>query len=253
LLTELEAAAPPTYNRYIEPFFGSGCLFFKLMPKQAVLGDLNPNLIGFYRQIRRFPAHIRASAIRFRRRTEDYYRLRSAIVGEPCAKRRAALFFYLNRFCFNGIYRTNRKGHFNVPMGSRTGSFPNADATQAAATHLRRAQLICGDFELTIRQTQPGDFVYLDPPYAYQSHRDRGEYGAGSFSVTDLKRLEECLDSIDRIGAKFLLSYVECPEVRVIERRYNTRIVKVNRCISVHAEGRALVKEVLVSNYLPCK
>lgn len=249
LISELELSVPNSFDRYVEPFFGSGCLFFKLMPKKAVLGDLNEDLMSFYRQIRRFPEDVRASAIRFRRGKEDYYRLRSAILAEPNAKKRAALFFYLNRFCFNGIYRTNRKGHFNVPMGSRTGTFPSIDVTKMAAAQLKRAKLVCGDFVHTMNLVEKGDFVYLDPPYAYQNHRNRGEYGEGSFSINDLARLEVALAAIDRIGAKFLLSYAECPEIQKIQSLYKTRTVQVNRCISVQAEGRRLVNEVLVSNY----
>lgn len=249
LIGQLEAMSPNSYNRYIEPFFGSGVLYFRLRPSVAVLGDINNDLINFYRFMRSSPRLVWNSAIRIGRTKEHYYRKRTTFAHELEPLKRAILFFYLNRLCFNGIYRTNKHGEFNVPFGSRTGQFPSLKDSIIAADALKGAQLTCGDFVATASQATTNDFVYLDPPYAHMSRRNRGEYGAGSFSSNDLERLSKCLSMIDSANARFLLSYADCPEIRFIGKKYHLKSILVQRSISVYPEGRVPVKEVLISNY----
>ena len=178
LLSELARAVPLEFSTYIEPFAGSACLFFHLQPKRAILGDINPELIGFYRATRKHPHEVLRSAIR-RRRTAARVRY----IAERDATSRASLFLFLKHFCFNGIFRTNSKGNFNVPFGTRTGAFPSFEEFHNAANLLKRVTLLCSDFEHVLHRAKEGDFAYLDPPYVYRTRKDRGEYAKGASSA----------------------------------------------------------------------
>jgi DNA adenine methylase len=149
LLSHLCEADPRQFGTYYEPFFGSGCLFFALKPNIAVLGDINPALISFYSEVRLKAAEVWSSAIRYRRDSDSYYALRRRFLAEVQPTRRAAMFLYLNRFCFNAIFRTNRKNEFNVPFGTRSGSFPRRKDFAAAGFLLRSATLMCRSYPKT--------------------------------------------------------------------------------------------------------
>ena len=249
LLDELQAELPTSFDTYVEPFVGSACLYFRVQPRKAILADLNVNLIQFYRAARVAPNAVLRSAIHFRRSRAGYYRARARYGGERNAVRRASLFLFLNRFCFNGIYRTNASGKFNVPFGTRTGAFPTFHRFRLAARSLSRAKLLCSDFEPVVAQARRDDFVYLDPPYVYRSRKDRGEYGPGSFSLEDIPRLRRTLENLDRRGVRFLLSYLDCEEVQPLRSRFAQRTIPVARTVSGLVATRQVVSEVLVRNY----
>lgn len=249
LLPHLIENMPPTFGTYYEPFVGSGCLFFAIHPQKAVLGDLNPTLIEVYDILGKEPKCVVDKARRMARTSTNYYRIRSkfSLIKEPV--QRAATFLFLNRLCFNGIYRTNKKGEFNVPFGSRMGQFPTLEKFRLAATVLARANLYCGDFENTISGAQAGDFVYLDPPYVYKKHKDRGEYGPNSFRIKDLERLNNAIHDLDKKGVRFLLSYVDCEEARKLAASYKSIHIPVKRCIASLSSKRKVVDEILIKNY----
>lgn len=211
LLPNLLQLTPKTFGQYFEPFVGSACLFFALNPERATLGDINTELISAYRTLRR-DVHSVVRLVKSYPRTKSfYYRLRDRCAPETSTEK-TARFLYLNRFCFNGIYRTNRTGHFNVPRGDRTGEIPDVSVFARAARMLRGKRLLCADFEDTVSEVKKGDFVYLDPPYASTGHRDRNEYGIGSFSPKDIPRLLRSLESIHAKSAHFILSYSTAPD-----------------------------------------
>ena len=249
LLPQIESKLPQSFGTYFEPFFGSGCLFFRIKPSRSVLGDLNHNLISFYRQVRLQPTRVLRSAVRFPRETKGYYNIRNRYVSEKNPTKRASMFLFLNRFCFNGIFRTNAKGIFNVPFGEHTGSFPTQAAFIASAALLKQAELICYDFEITLKSAKKGDFVYLDPPYVYSDRRNRGEYGNGSFDLTDIRRLRKMLLTLHKRGVHFLLSYLSCPEVWSLVDGFEIQEVPVKRCVAGLASARRVVNELLVRNY----
>jgi DNA adenine methylase len=181
--------------------------------------------------------------------TDDfYYALRNEDPKNLAQIDAAARFIYLNRNCFNGVYRTNRAGQFNVPKGSRVGDIPSEGHFMRCAIALRKATLLSGDFEMNLHLIKKGDFVYLDPPYAKEGSRHRGEYGYASFNTTDIARLNNYLAAIDSIGATFLLSYAMCKEIKPITRSWNTRSILVKRHVAGFSDKRALVREVLISN-----
>lgn len=237
-------------RRYIEPFAGSACIFFHLEPNAAVLGDLNGELITAFREIRRDVYRVLQCARRFPVTENFYYKLREADPEAMSSSEAAARFLYLNRYCFNGLYRTNLQGKFNVPWGS-SAKIQRFDENKIieAASLLKRARLIHGDFEATLSEVKRNDFVYLDPPYAVDSRRVFSEYIPGSFSEQDLHRLSSCLASIDKKGARFILSYATSSEASLLTENWHCRKIQVRRNIAGFAGNRRKAFEVLVSNF----
>jgi DNA adenine methylase len=173
------------YSRYVEPFAGSAAAFFAIAPPDAVLGDLNRELIRTYRAVRRAPSAVYHRLSRFSTGEDAYYSVRA--MQPKRAVTHAARFIYLNRFCFNGLYRTNVEGRFNVPYGApKTPNVPGLVQFRACARLLTRATLIAGDFRRLLENVREGDFVYLDPPYAVSRRRVFIQYAKGHFSTKDL-------------------------------------------------------------------
>lgn len=240
---------PSWFDRYIEPFAGSACLFFAIKPTKAVLGDINDELMYTYGVIRDHPRLVARGLLAKPRSARIYYGLRSKDPEQLEPVARAVRFMYLNRYCFNGVYRTNARGHFNVPMGTRTGSPPDERALYRASIALRRAELRICDFETCVAGVRPGDFVYLDPPYATSRPSAKGEYGAESFTSIDIARLFAGLVSIDSANAVFLLSYSETPELTcLIPRHWEVQRLSVRRHVAGFSRCRNTVPELLITN-----
>lgn len=249
LLPVLTSLMPASYRRYIEPFCGSLSLFVALKPDQAIAGDINAELIRFYRVLRWRPNVVAELTHRYSGDSEKYYELRSTSATDLPAEERAARFLYLNRYCFNGVYRTNRVGQFNVARGAHMGAIPPVEELVGFGRLLRRVDLIEGDFSLVLSEARRNDLVYLDPPYAGRDVRDRGEYGPDAFKSKDLVRLQSEVESLASRGAKVLLSYADLPEVRRAFRGWKTEKIRVPRNVSGFASGRATVDELILRNY----
>jgi DNA adenine methylase len=248
ILPTLVACAPNEYGTYLEPFAGSACLFARLRPQRAILGDINADLIAFYRTIAKKPLDVAYRAAAMPRSSKFYYDLRKRWdVVDPVDQ--AARFVYLNRFCFNGVYRTDKEGHFNVPRGRKVGALPDADTFLAYSVLLRRSKLLVGDFEECMNCAAPGDLAYLDPPYTTCLRKPRGEYGYDSFEGTDLGRLIRCLHGADKRGIKVLLSYKKEPELETALRTWSRRVLLVRRHVAGFARHRAVTAEILLANY----
>ena len=159
----------PTYSRYVEPFAGSAALFFELEPHRAILGDINAGLIETYEVIRERADDVHHSVSRIPRTEAEYYRIRAQNASRLSRLGRAVRFVYLNRLCFNGIYRTNLKGEFNVPYAhTRSGRIPTIEDFRRCALMLDRASLKCAEFGTILTQVKKGDFVYLRRPCEFQ-------------------------------------------------------------------------------------
>jgi len=153
------------FTRYVEPFMGSAALFFAIEPAAAVLSDINSSLVETLCAVRDHPRAVCNRLHRLPQGKEAYYRIREEDATQLSSLDRAARFVYLNRFCFNGLYRTNLKGKFNVPYAaSKTGQLPSQEVLFKAAKILSCAQITTNDFDETLKTVQPGDFVYMDPP-----------------------------------------------------------------------------------------
>lgn len=237
-----------SHVRYIEPFAGSACLFFELAPPKAVLGDNNSNLMEVYQLVRDQPDRLYDRLCRLRRDAETYYRWREKRPADLDLETRVVRFIYLNRNCFNGIYRLNEKGEFNVPMGTRTGVYFTRSDLALNSSLLQRAQLLDGDFSRTLKCVRAGDFVYLDPPFALESRRVFRQYGVKSFRTNDVPRLTESLNRIVSIGADFLVSYADCKEARGLAAAWNSIRLPVRRHVAGFSGNRRFAYEWLISN-----
>jgi DNA adenine methylase len=184
------------------------------------------------------------------RGSDSFYCIRKLNPADLTDVERAARFIFLNRFCFNGLYRTNAKGEFNVPFArSGTGDFPSKAAFVRSAILLRNAEIREGDFEKVLHEVvQRGDFVYLDPPYAVGNRRVFRQYGPHSFGLEDLERLRTTLVEIDARGARFVLSYAWCTEAIKSFSCWAHRRVYAQRNIAGFSKHRRKAAELIVTN-----
>jgi DNA adenine methylase len=221
-----------------------------LEPPKAIIGDLNPELISTYIEIKyRLPAVLTELAKLPLWSKEEYLRLRSLDTSRLKPQARAARFIYLNRFCFNGIYRTNLKGQFNVPYsGDGCGALPQDEVFQRCSRGLRGARFVNGDFEAVLRQAERGDLVYMDPPYAVRAQRVFREYDPSTFTHGDIYRLRSWMVRLHAAGISFLVSYAESDEANVLKEGFSYETISVRRNVAGFAAHRALTNELLISN-----
>jgi DNA adenine methylase len=209
----------PSFNRYVEPFVGSASLFFYLLPEKALLADINNELILTYRQIRTNLSLVIKELKKFKNDKEQYLKLRSTDPVTLSYSARAARFLYLNRFCFNGLYRTNRQGHFNVPYGDgRNKKIPTVQQFKYYSKLLKNVTLLSADFEQTLREVQEGDFVYMDPPYTIKNRKIFNEYSSISFDNKKIEKLRDWLIILNRKNISFLVSYAESDEAKFLSK-----------------------------------
>lgn len=252
LIPELRRYWRPEFTRYIEPFAGSACLFFAVRPRRALLTDINRDLIRAYLEVKHRPLPLAQALVALRRSKKTFLALRNAPLDGLSFTSRAARLIYLNRFCFNGLYRTNRAGQFNVPYGAAgTGSLPSREQLLQCSQLLQVARLRCCDFEEALKDVQRSDFVYLDPPFSVSERRIFNEYQAQMFSTADVRRLRAVLELLADRGARFLLSYVESSESDYLQKGFRVRRVQVRRNIAGFVGKRTTSEEVLISNFPP--
>lgn len=240
---------PGNNTRYIEPFAGSAQLFFCLEPNAAVIGDINPDLINMYRIVKSKPEQLHTSLSLWKNAVDVYYQVRQLDPSTLDDVVRAARFMYLNRYCFNGLYRTNQSGRFNVPYGGeKTGSLPSIEVLREAAYLLQKATLLHCDFDDTLRLARQGDFVYIDPPFTLTEKRAFIEYAPTLFGANELRRLKKSIDRLDSIGVTFLLSYASCEEGNYLAGGYSVYKTTIRRNIAGFAERRRLTEELIITN-----
>lgn len=257
LLSQLRPLLPSgaEHMRHVEPFVGGGALFFSRRPRRALLTDINPALVATYLAIR---DDVRAVIEALRgladhHSKESYYQIRERYneSRRVSGAKRAAMFIYLNKTCFNGLHRVNRKGEFNVPVGSyKNPRILNEDALHAASHALQGAQLECTPFDALLEKAKPGDFVYFDPPYEPVSQTASfTSYARNGFSQDDQRRLCDVYKALDRRGCKLMLSNSDVPLIRSLYCNFNIDTVAAPRAINCNAKKRGKVTEVLVRNY----
>ncbi|MCZ6673452.1 MAG: Dam family site-specific DNA-(adenine-N6)-methyltransferase [Verrucomicrobia bacterium] len=242
---------PKTFGTYFEPMIGSGALFFSLRPKRAVLGDINPELINFYKVIKDNHDGFYRAVQKLRASKRNYYTMRVSKPVSPLGK--AVRFFYLIRLSWNGLYRVNRDGEFNVPFGGRCPE--DLIAIQVilnAADALRKARLVGGDFEKTTAIARAGDLVYLDPPYPKGAVADNGfdRYHKTKFTLDEHKRLFAHARRLANRGVYVLLT--EAPTERIIglyDGEFNIQLVKSQSLIAADCEFRGSVNEAVITSY----
>lgn len=267
LLGQFEPLFPLHFNRYVEPFVGGGAVFFRLYNQGrigdgAILNDLNEELMTCYEVIRDRVADL----IEELRRHESYktdkdyfYKVRGwdrkPDFHERSSVERAARTILLNRTCYNGLYRVNSRGQFNVPFGSyKNPTICDEDNLRAVSQALQGVELYSEDFEECVDWAEPGDFVYLDPPYHPLSETASfTSYTRDDFEKADQIRLEEVFHQLDEIGCLVMLSNSDTPFIRKLYDGYGYRRKEViaRRAISCKGDGRGGVSELVVLNYEP--
>jgi DNA adenine methylase len=250
LLPELLKHVPPRPRCYHEPFVGGGALFFATTPRRAVLSDSNAELIHCWQQVRDEVYGVLDALAEHVYERGHFERVRALDPLRLSPADRAARFIYLNKTCFNGLWRVNRSGRFNVPFGRyRNPTFHDPALLIRASQALHAVQLVRAPFEIALERTSPGDFVYLDPPYDPLSETASfTSYTPDSFGWEDQKRLASACATLDRRGVRFLLSNSATPRIRDLYRRFEQRLVRAPRHISCKGEGRGRVQELLVFN-----
>lgn len=248
---------PRDIKHYIEPFIGGGAVFFHLQPKKAILNDFNSELINVYSVIKNDVEGLLIDLVKHKNESAYFYEIRRVDRTKEfknlTAVERASRVIYLNKTCFNGLYRVNSSGEFNSPFGRyKNPNILNEPILRAVSDYLNEndIQLRNSDYEEILQEADNKSFVYLDPPYhpVSESSNFTG-YVQGGWDVNDQIRLREACDQLNKRGVKFLQSNSLSDFIKEQYKGYNISIVKANRSVNSNGEKRGEVEEVLIKNY----
>jgi DNA adenine methylase len=255
LLSQYERFFPTTIETYYEPFLGGGAVFFYLVGRsqQAVLGDINPELVNVYRCVRDDVDGVIARLQQHKaRHCQDYYYQVRQQQQVAAAVERAARLIYLNKTCFNGLYRENSQGHFNVPMGRyKKPAICDPDLLRSASQALQGAKILEFPFEAMLDHSLSAqDFVYFDPPYhpisVTSSFTRYNRYG---FTQADQEQLAEVFAGLAQRGLRVMLSNSDCELIRRLYRGFNLHPIQAARAINSNARRRGKINELLITSY----
>ena len=250
LLEQLRPLFPRDFGRYYEPFAGGAAVFFALGRTDAVLADMNAELMNVYAAVRDDVEAVIAELQKYRYGATHYYRAREANLRKMAPAARAARTIYLNRTGYNGLYRVNRAGKFNVPMGRHTNpTLCDADNLRACAKALRGVDVRVEDFEAAAGGARKGDLVYFDPPYVPVSDTaDFTSYVPGGFGADQQRRLAGLFARLAARGVHVVLSNSDTPAVRKLYAGFRIEKVLAARFINSRASARGKVGEVVVTS-----
>ncbi len=260
LLDELKKYTPSRISTYYEPFFGGGANLFAIQPKNAVINDLNGDLVTTYRVIKeKVEELIEKLKVHEANNTEEYfYQIRdldrqSSRYNALDDVEKAARLIYLNKTCYNGLFRVNSSGQFNTPYGKyKNPNIVNEVVLRAVSKYFNdnNIQILSGDFADAVANAQKGDFVYLDPPYDPVSNTASFTgYNEGGFNKKEQERLKLVCDELNKKGVKFLLSNSNTEFINNLYKGYDIIIVKAKRSINSNGNKRGEVEEVLIKNF----
>lgn len=241
MLNDILPKVPSSYNRYIEPFLGGGALFFTLQPENAVIADSNPELINVYRQVSDCVDEVIDHLKKYKNTKEMFYAVREQDWAMLSKAEAAARTIYLNKTCYNGLYRVNKKGQFNVPYGKYVNpKICDADALYAASRVLKKAEILCGDYMLVLEHyAQPGDFVFLDPPYLpISEYSDFKRYTKEQFYEEDHVELAKTVMRLHEMGCHVILTNSNHPLVHELYSPFNIDVIQTKRYISCSGGNR---------------
>ncbi len=240
--------SPDNFRNYFEPFLGSASVFFSLPIERAILSDVNSELVGAYEAIKNDWEKVENCLRKHASRhcDEYYYQIRSSRPKKEHTK--AARFIYLNRTCWNGLYRVNLKGEFNVPRGTKNSVILPSDDFEKLSKRLSSCEILCQDFESTISAADKGDFVFVDPPYTV-NHNLNGflKYNERIFSWNDQVRLRDALVEAQKRGVKITVTNADHQSIRQLYKGLG-QIVRLERAsiIAARAEDRRSTTEIMV-------
>lgn len=258
LLDKIRDRLPESFNTYYEPFVGGGALLLDLLPNYAVVNDINPELTNMYLQIKyNVSGVIKFLSILDKQHEEwsepkDYYYLVRDLfnksLGSDTAEQ-AARFIYLNKHCFNGLYRVNKKGEFNVPFNYKnTGNSYDEDHLRNVAVALEHTLILNKDFEDAVKNAKESDLVYFDPPYDYECEDGFVDYSNTGWTREDTTKLKLLCDQLVDKGCYVMLSNNSTTFIRELfdDARYLIEEIPVRRAINCKGTGRGPVPEVII-------
>ena len=256
LLSEITRLFPSDHRerRYHEPFFGGGAVFFHLKPRGGTINDVNRRLMNFYRVVRDRPSELIAEASRYRYEEEEYYQRRTQFNSEVLSMvQEAALVLYLNKTAYNGLYRVNSKGEFNVPFGRHNNpTIVDDESIFEASEVLRKVEIRSEDFNYVLPKAEEGDLCYLDPPYQPAGKTANfTDYIPGGFTMEDQRRLRDLCIRLDGKGVNFVLSNSDTEDVRQLFSGidgFNIIQLRTKRMISSRVSSRGSGWDLLITN-----
>lgn len=260
ILDKLKSCSPVEFNTYFEPFVGGGALLFDLAPKNAVINDSNEELINVFNVLCNEKKYSKMCRYlnKFERKHDEefYYEIRNIDRNKKKFNKlndskRAARTIYLNKSCFNGLYRVNSKGEFNVPFGKKT-KVNTYDGENLLNVHsyltLNNISILCTDFEDAVSTAKEGDFVYFDPPYDSDTSTFNS-YTEDGFNKDEQRRLAKVFKELDEKGVKVMLSNHNTTLIKELYKDYNFYVIEAKRSINSNGKKRGKVEEVIITNY----
>ena len=259
LLPQIKERMPEQFNNYYEPFVGGGAVTFELLPENAVINDINKSLINAYRQICDAPDEFLETINKLDNEMwEDgkayYYSLRE-LYNDKMMKAEydvelAALFVFINKHCFNGLYRVNGKGLFNVPYNNSRKASVDEKAIREISEYLKKVTILEGDFEAACKSAVEGDFIFIDSPYAPLNPTSFESYTKEGFNIESHKRLANLFDELTARGCYCMLTNHNTELINELygNKGYRIDIVSVKRMINSDASNR-VGEEVIICNY----
>lgn len=259
LLAQIRERMPESFNNYYEPFVGGGAVIFDLLPTSAVINDINKALVNAYRQICNATDEFlkklnELDETMWEDGKEYYYSLREhyndKLMKEEFDVELAALFVFINKHCFNGLYRVNGKGLFNVPYNNSRNSSCDENTIRAIAEYLKNVTILEGDFQAACQNAKKGDFVFIDSPYAPLNPKSFESYTKEGFDIESHKRLADLYDELTSRGCYCMLTNHNTELINELygNKGYRMDVVSVKRMINSDATNR-VGKEVIICNY----
>jgi len=256
LIEQFKPFFPEKIERYIEPFVGGGAVLFHILknykPKEVFIFDINEELLNTYEVMRDDVENLikELKKLKTLHNKEHYYEIRAENPKLLSPLTRASRFIYLNKTCFNGLYRVNSKGGFNVPIGSYKNPLicPEEDLREISKL-LKNVQIIHGSFEKCLEYAKKGDFVYFDPPYYPLKKESFTTYTKDKFLDKEQRELKDVFEKLDKRGCKVMLSNSDTKFIQDLYKEYKPKIVKANRMINCDGKNRGKISEVVVTNY----
>lgn len=258
LINEIERFIPEHYSTYYEPFVGGGALLFHIQPNKAVINDVNEELMNLYTIVKDNVDELIKDLEKHENTKEYYYKMRELDRDKERYSKltnieRASRIHFLNKTCFNGMFRVNQQGEFNVPFGRYTNpDIINKATLKAVSKYFNKSniKLLNCDFEEALKGIRKGSFVYFDPPYDPISDSSSFTgYAKGGFDREEQKRLKKLCDKLNDRGVKFLLSNSTTEFILELYKDYSLEIIQARRVINSNPDLRGEVDEVLVRNY----
>lgn len=254
LLDVLSAAAPDSFSRYYEPFIGGGAFLFSQLPDSATISDANPELINCYQVVRDDVEALIRSLRTHKNEEEHFYYVRAKNLSEMSPVQRASRFIFLNKTCFNGLYRENLKGQFNAPFGRyENPKIVDTENLRAISEYLQTddIEIHCSGYQSVLNKAQAGDFVYLDPPYVPMTKTASfASYVKGGFSLNDQAELAKMFAELTKKRVLVMLSNSNTPVIHDLYKGFNIKTIHATRSINCKGGKRGKeANEVLVTNF----